>query len=876
MKESTVSIIILFLLLISVAPIGNASGENSTKDPPTDIDVAFLLDTSSPAISMYAPGFLAAASIAIDHLNDKQDDYNFGFSTYDTGCSQSTAASSAEDIIDDGLFLVVGALCSGASLGSNAVLSAAGIPQISPTSTSPVLSDEASYPDFFRVMPSDALQSEALNAVVTANMPADETVAILHMDDNYGQGVADNFANIYEESNNTLCAQLEYYQGDTDFSSYIQEIIDAGCTSIVLVSYAADGAMIIEQAADVGFSGEIYGADGICSVSMGDEISDESDLDGVICTRPLTTPHTSSRAIEFNTDCSNNSDCAAGIFTAETYDAFSIMMESFILTEVENINLSDAIHYIGYEWEGASSNITFNIDGDVTGRGIEICEFDYSNSSLTLNCPEIYVPDSFNFIPDNELYGYDVFSLQDTDGDGIYDIFDDFPNDNCADTDTDQDGYPDTLLSNCTTTLEEDIDDDNDGVYDIEDAFPLDSTESLDTDGDGIGDLTDNDDDGDGFTDDIDAFPEDATEYADFDNDGIGDNADTDDDGDGFTDDVDVFPLDSTESLDTDGDTIGNNADTDDDGDGFPDIDDSCPMSPNNETVENLGVYSLMTEYGIGLTTLLTILDQGDTDNDGCFNLEDTDDDGDGFTDDVDVFPLDSTESLDTDGDTIGNNADTDDDGDGVIDSEDAFPLDSNESLDTDSDTIGNNADTDDDGDGFTDDVDVFPLDSTESLDTDGDTIGNNADTDDDSDGVIDSEDAFPLDSTESLDTDGDNIGNNADTDDDGDGVIDSEDAFPLDSTESLDTDGDTIGNNADTDDDNDLISDEAEITLGTDPLNSDTDGDGFLDSADDYPLDEGKYSASVEAENAGLPGFGASLMMVSLLFGAILFRPRK
>ena len=60
----------------------------------------------------------------------------------------------------------------------------------------------------------DALQSEALNAVVTANMPADETVAILHMDDNYGQGVADNFANIYEESNNTLCAQLEYYQGE--------------------------------------------------------------------------------------------------------------------------------------------------------------------------------------------------------------------------------------------------------------------------------------------------------------------------------------------------------------------------------------------------------------------------------------------------------------------------------------------------------------------------------------------------------------------------------------------------------------------------------------------------------------------------------------
>ena len=560
MKECRVSIIILFLLLFSAAPIVNASGENSTKDPPTDIDVAFLLDTTSPAISMFAPGLLAAASIAIDHLNDKQDDYNFGTSVYDTGCDPSTAASSAEDIIDDGLFLVVGALCSGASMASNAVLSAAGIPHISPASTNPVLSDEASYPDFFRVVPSDALQSEALHALVAADMPADETVAILSLaesDDAYTYDIADNFATIYEESNNTLCAQIEYYQVDTDFSSYVQEVMDAGCTSIVLVSYEDDGAAIIEQAADMGFSGEIYGADGICSVSMGDEISEESDLDGVLCTYGPWTPqytssYTSSRAIEFNTDCSNNSDCAQGIFTAQTYDAFSIMMESFILTEIENIDLADAIHYIGYGWEGASSNITFNIDGDVTGPGIEICEFDYSNSSLTLNCPEIYVPDSFNFIPDNELYGYDVFNLQDTDGDGVPDIEDYFPNDNCADTDTDQDGYPDTLLSNCTTTLEEDIDDDNDGVYDIEDAFPLDPNESLDTDGDGIGDLTDNDDDGDGFTDDVDVFPLDSTESLDTDGDTIGNNADTDDDNDGVIDSEDVFPLDSTESLDTD------------------------------------------------------------------------------------------------------------------------------------------------------------------------------------------------------------------------------------------------------------------------------------------------------------------------------------
>ena len=46
-----------------------------------------------------------------------------------------------------------------------------------------------------------------------------------------------------------------------------------------------------------------------------------------------------------------------------------------------------------------------------------------------------------------------------------------------------------------------------------------------------------------------------------------------------------------------------------------------------------------------------------------------------------DAFPLDNAESVDTDGDHVGNNADTDDDGDGYLDVVDAFPLNPSESI---------------------------------------------------------------------------------------------------------------------------------------------------------------------------------------------------
>jgi formylglycine-generating enzyme required for sulfatase activity len=124
-----------------------------------------------------------------------------------------------------------------------------------------------------------------------------------------------------------------------------------------------------------------------------------------------------------------------------------------------------------------------------------------------------------------------------------------------------------------------------------------------------------------------------------------------------------------------------------------------------------------------------------DTDNDGTFNVSDTDDDGDGVLDTADqdsVNPNIGSTTTDTDSDGTSDDLDTDDDGDGVADTADAFPLDASETIDTDGDGTGDNADTDDDGDGVLDVNDLHPLDSTRSgVDTD-------------SDGLDDAVDPFP------------------------------------------------------------------------------------------------------------------------------------
>ncbi len=483
-----------------------------------------------------------------------------------------------------------------------------------------------------------------------------------------------------------------------------------------------------------------------------------------------------------------------------------------------------------------------------------------------------------------------LFTL-DADGDGWYNSMElacgTDPYDNTSvPQDNDADGICDLL----------DSDTDGDGVIDSEDAFPEDANESSDGDGDGIGDNADDDLDNDGWNnaDEVDCLtdPWDANDFpSDFDNDTICDVLDPDDDNDGYFDNDDRFPFNATEWADNDMDGIGDNADDDDDNDGYTDdVEIECLSNPLE-----------VTDIPV------------DSDLDGICDPIDADVDGDGYDNLDDAFPEDPNEWADFDGDGIGDNADTDDDNDLVLDVNDAFPLDPYETVDTDGDGVGDNADLNDDGDAWTDaeeftcGSDGLDADSVPD-DYDGDGLCDKVDTDDDGDGTPDTDDAFPFDATENADLDGDGVGDYSDADDDGDGWLDSEepncgtdpmdvfsvpadndrdhqcdiidadddndgtldgdDDFPMNPAENNDRDGDGIGDNADNDDDGDGWLDVTEMLCeaaggygdadngAVQPIDNETDvgADGLYGTDDDMVVGDGVCNAlDADWDNDGM-----------------------
>ena len=331
----------------------------------TNVKIGILIDATGP-IGVYAMGFVAASQIALGIANTIgwNSMVQFELVYADSGCDGTMAATAAQTLVDAGVVGVVGAACSGASIGANAVLSAAGIPMISYASSSPALSDDTAYPDFFRLVPSDALQGQALSAVVQADMPANGTVGLVHMTNAYGSGLAEAFSADFTAAGHSLCTTLGYEETTTDFSAAVQAMIDNGCTSAVLVSYAGDGGMILDEMASQGWSGQVYGGDGIAEEGLAEDMS--SSVDSVIAIKPASTS-TSTVGYVFGSLCAQSSDCAGGIYTAEAFDGVVVMaLAAFAQMSSPGATLSQVVMATGQGLEGASGIISFLPTGDLT------------------------------------------------------------------------------------------------------------------------------------------------------------------------------------------------------------------------------------------------------------------------------------------------------------------------------------------------------------------------------------------------------------------------------------------------------------------------------------------------------------------------------
>jgi len=240
----------------------------------------------------------------------------------DSTCVDAGAATAAAErlITAEGVKGIMGADCSGVT---GAILTNVAVPNgmvmISPSATSPGLSETEDNGLFFRTAPSDARQGVVMTEAL---MDMDvKSVAVTYTNNDYGKGLADSFQKAFEAAGGNVTISAAHEDGKADYSSEVAALASAGGDLLVVAGYVDQGgAGIIRGALDTGAFDRFHLPDGMIGAALEDNFGTE--LDGSTGQLPGTDSPGAARFAEVVGDAFD----VSGPYTGESYDAAALIL----------------------------------------------------------------------------------------------------------------------------------------------------------------------------------------------------------------------------------------------------------------------------------------------------------------------------------------------------------------------------------------------------------------------------------------------------------------------------------------------------------------------------------------------------------------------
>lgn len=307
---------IISLIIGSAMAVGAAMAD--------DVKIGILMAFTGPIESL-APSIAKGGELAIAEVSESGQ--FLGGKTVapvraDSTCVDAAAATAAAErlITSDGVSAINGANCSGATTAVlNNVALPNGVVMISPSATSPALSDIEDGGLFFRTAPSDARQGLIMsNILVNRGIGS---VALTYTNNDYGKGLADSFQSAFAAAGGSVTISASHEDGKADYSAEVASLAAAGGEVLVVAGYLDQGGRgIIQASLDSGAFDRFMLPDGMIGDSLTDAFG--ADLNGSFGTRP----GTDSPGASMLNELSGPDLDGSGPYVAEAYDASALIL----------------------------------------------------------------------------------------------------------------------------------------------------------------------------------------------------------------------------------------------------------------------------------------------------------------------------------------------------------------------------------------------------------------------------------------------------------------------------------------------------------------------------------------------------------------------
>ena len=163
----------------------------------------------------------------------------------DDQCKPEIATNVASKLVSEGVNIVMGHVCSGATKAALGIYKGAKIITISPSATNPPLTKSGEYPNFYRTIAPDDEQAKLAASFVVDKLGA-KKIAILHDKGDYGKGFADFSKEAIEKSGKAKIVMYDGIQpGAMDYSAVIQKLSKEKVDAVIFGGYHPEASKLL-------------------------------------------------------------------------------------------------------------------------------------------------------------------------------------------------------------------------------------------------------------------------------------------------------------------------------------------------------------------------------------------------------------------------------------------------------------------------------------------------------------------------------------------------------------------------------------------------------------------------------------------------------
>ncbi len=252
MNKKCTALTVLMLALLSIFTV---AAQDATPAPATGDPI--YIGVSGPLtgdLAQYGAQWKKGFDLAIEEINTAG-----GIDNRPLQClfedSQSDPKQSvivAQKFVDDERIVIeLGDFSSTASMAASQIYTRGGLVQFGFTNSHPDFTKTSDYTWSTSVTQDQASPALADFAVTTLGL---KKLAVFQINNDWGKSTIVSFSKHVEELGASIVATQSYLPDEKDFRSAITSIKDAAPDGIILISYAADGALIAQQARDAGLT----------------------------------------------------------------------------------------------------------------------------------------------------------------------------------------------------------------------------------------------------------------------------------------------------------------------------------------------------------------------------------------------------------------------------------------------------------------------------------------------------------------------------------------------------------------------------------------------------------------------------------------------